>query len=144
MSDPLNVCHVRLWSESMSKKCAVSLCKCQTTKGTFGIRIEQMTKKIDNRDVSVWETTWAYKIKNEVDTKNAEPTFNQDMEGNFLISDSYPGCPYCGKKKLVVCGECNHIFCADEGQSTVTCPWDNKVLNGARSVINTLRGGKDR
>jgi len=129
----------------MSKKCAVVLAKCQKTKDNFGVRMEHQVQKIDNRDVPVWTTTWAYKIKKDADVQSSGASSQLNLEGDvFILSDSYPGCPYCGNKRLMQCGECHRTFCAGEDQSTIVCPWDNKTLYGVRDGIKKIDGKSDR
>jgi hypothetical protein len=105
--------------------------------------MEHKTKKIDNQSMSVWETTWAYKIKSDADVQSSGSSLQQDLEGNFFFSDAYPGCPYCGKKKLALCGECNKLLCWDADQSVVVCPWDNKTLR-VSGEVDKVHGGRDR
>jgi hypothetical protein len=128
----------------MSKKCAVILAKCQKTKNNFGIRLEQQTQKIDNKSVPVWMATWTYKIKTDADTQSSGASSQQNLEGNFFLSDSYNGCPYCGNKKLTQCGECTRTFCSDDDKSTVVCPWDNKSLSNRGGGVSRVGGGGDR
>jgi len=128
----------------MSKKCAVVLANCQKTKNNFGVRMEHQIQKIDNQNVPVWMTTWTYKIKTDADVQSSGVSSQQNLEGKFLLSDSYPGCPYCGNKKLTLCGECKRTFCSGENQSTVVCPWCNKSLSYRDDGVMIVGGIGDR
>ena len=128
----------------MLKKCAVILVKCQKTKNDFGVRMEHQIQKIDNQNIPVWMGTWTYKIKPDAEVHSSGASSQMNLEGNFLFSDSYLGCPYCGNKKLTLCGECNKTFCSAEGQSTVVCPWDNKTLTNRVGGVTRVGGGGDR
>ena len=128
----------------MAKKCAVILAKCQKTKNNFGIRLEHQIQKIDKQDVPVWMATWAYKIKNDADSQSSGASSQQNLEGNFFLSDSFPGCPHCGNKKLTQCGECSRTFCSGEDQSTVVCPWDNMSLSNRGGGVKSVGVGRDR
>ena len=129
----------------MSKKCAVILAKCQKTKNNYGVRMEQQIQKINHRDVPVWMATWTYKIKTDADARSSGASSQQNLQGDlFLLSDSFPGCPHCGSKKLLQCGECRRTFCSSDNQSTIVCPWDNKKLAGVRDGVSSVGAGSDR
>ena len=40
---------------------------------------------------------------------------------DIILDTEYPGCPYCGEKRHIVCSSCNKFFCY-HGQEHVTCP----------------------
>jgi hypothetical protein len=128
----------------MQKKCAVILAKCQKSKNNFGIRMEHHIQKIDNRNVSVWMATWTFKIKTDTDLQNSSISTQQNLEGNFFLSDSYPGCPYCGNKKILICGSCNKPFCSSENQTEIICPWDNKSMSRVEGNATRIGAGRDR
>ena len=128
----------------MLKKCAVILVKCQKTKNDFGVRMEHQIQKIDNQNVPVWMCTWTYKIKPDADAHSSGASSQLNLEGNFLLSDSYLGCPYCGNKKLTLCMACNSICCSAEGQTTIVCPWDNKTLKKEHDFVTRIGGVGDR
>ena len=44
-----------------------------------------------------------------------------NVKGNIILDTEYPGCPYCGEKRHIVCSSCNKFFCY-HGQEHVTCP----------------------
>ena len=128
----------------MLKKCAVILVKCQKTKNDFGVRMEHQIQKNDKQNVPVWMGTWTYKIKPDADARSSGASSQMNLEGHFLFSDSYLGCPYCGNKKLILCMACNNVCCSAEGQTTIVCPWDNKTLVFDGNCVNRVGGGGDR
>ena len=44
-----------------------------------------------------------------------------NVKGNVTLDAEYPGCPYCGEKRHIICTSCNKFFCY-HGQEYVTCP----------------------
>jgi predicted RNA-binding Zn-ribbon protein involved in translation (DUF1610 family) len=129
----------------MSKKCAVILAKCQKTKNNYGVRMEQQIQKINNRDVPAWMATWTYKIKTDADARSSGVSSQQNLQGDlFLLSASYPGCPYCGNKKLTQCGECKKTLCSAEDQSKVVCPSCNASLSYRGDGVSSVGAGGDR
>jgi hypothetical protein len=127
----------------MSKKCAVILAKCQKTKNDFGTRVEHQMLKIDNRNIPAWMATWTFKMKTDADINSSGASSQQNLEGDIILSDSYPGCPYCGNTMFLVCGECGKSFCSGKDQRDIVCPSCNKHLNRIVGGVNGIEGVGD-
>lgn len=97
---------------------AVVVAKCSKGKRTYGIR----TQKMEDGD---WWRTWAFPI----DEKRArKENYDQTkIQGNLYCTEDYPGCPYCGTKGFVLCGNCHKISCWN-GETSLTCPWCGSKL----------------
>jgi hypothetical protein len=96
----------------------VVLCKCHSSKKTFGIRIEKRGAD--------WVRTWAFKIDDEESKR--EGYDKQTARGTMMPADDYPGCPYCGGYEIAQC-TCGKIFCPPPKKTPqnkfqqITCPW---------------------
>ena len=91
----------------------IALCKCGEGNKVFGIRMERTSYG--------WDRTWAYKIKNFSEEKDAEN--EKVMEGIIGTQEEYPGCPYCNSFGIVVCGECGQLNCNHSSSERFTCNW---------------------
>lgn len=89
----------------------VIISKCSKSQKIYGIRVER--RKND------WYRTWAFKI-NE---KSAEREgFNKTtINGKFIASADYNGCPYCKSREFIKCG-CGKISCWN-GEKMIKCIW---------------------
>lgn len=79
----------------------VVMAQCSRTKGYFGIR----TQKCDG----YWAMTWAFKLSSQ--RAAAEGYDRQTVSGTILLTDTYPGCPYCGDTAWVKCARCGKLSC---------------------------------
>ena len=95
------------------KKAVVVLCRCGEVHKTYGIRAEES-------DANGWCFTWAFPIKESAAKR--EGYDKTSVGGNLLLSEDYPGCPYCRQKSFVVCS-CGHISCKVLKKDRFTCEW---------------------
>lgn len=91
----------------------VILARCSVNKLMFGMR----TQKMADGD---WWRTWAFPI-NEQRAHN-EGYDKTSIEGSLYYTESYPGCPYCGKKGFVQCNKCHKLSCYN-GELRLRCAW---------------------
>lgn len=91
----------------------IALCKCKEAKKTYGVRMEGSGDE--------WITTWAFPI--EEDTAKREGYDATILKGMLGKTPDYPGCPYCGTKHFVVCGNCKRLNCNIVTGNTFTCDW---------------------
>ena len=86
--------------------------QCAVTNQYFGIRIEQKLP-------GLWELTWAFPIKENMQITE---TYQDRVEGKFVNAATYPGCPYCHQKGVVL-NTCKKISCINYNQHSHKCPW---------------------
>lgn len=92
----------------------IAMCKCKESKGKiYGVRFQ--------RKGSGWEYTWAFKM-NEASARR-EGYDKTELIGNITPTKSYPGCPYCGNRYFVICGDCHKLNCKITTGDTFTCDW---------------------
>jgi len=91
----------------------VVMAKCKHSNSPYGIRIE--------RRGSVWYCTWAFKISEK--KASNEGYTNNRISGEVDFDEEYPGCPYCGRNKWVICGHCGRLNCWGEQDREFTCAW---------------------
>jgi hypothetical protein len=103
----------------------VALCKCPSSKGVFGIRIE--------KSGADWLRTWAFKI-NESKAKR-EGFDSTKITSSMLPTPEYPGCPYCGTINIALCA-CGKLFCWSGESGQLTCPWCGQ--RGDYSAVDTI------
>lgn len=103
--------HVRRDTEAR-----IALCKCKESKKIYGVRFE----KVDGG----WKYTWAFPVKS--DTARREGYESTVLTGNLILDPNYNGCPYCGTKYFVVCGDCQRLNCNVGVTDRVTCDWCGK------------------
>ncbi|MFP3088975.1 hypothetical protein LQZ21_01465 [Treponema sp. TIM-1] len=90
----------------------VVLCKCPSSKGVFGIRIEEREHD--------WVRTWAFKIN---ESKAKREGFDKvKITSSMIAASEYPGCPYCGTMNIALCS-CGKLFCWSGESGQLTCPW---------------------
>lgn len=96
----------------MKVEAQVVLTKCRRNQ-LYGVRMEK--RRGD------WCATWAF----EMNEKKAvsEGYAGVTMSGSFTPLDSYPGCPYCKTRELLLCPECGKLSCYREGETTISCQW---------------------
>lgn len=108
----------------------VILAKCRTDKELYGMRVEECGKD--------WIRTWAFKIRE--DMARHEGFDKVFISGSFAMTDEYPGCPYCGGNRFIVCGVCKKISCYN-GEDISVCRWcGNKSTVVKRDRLN-VKGG---
>lgn len=133
----------------MSTNCGVTVVKCQSTKREFGVRWELMPVEMNDFKLTAWWATWAYEMKPGNGSVNSSSNQNENiMKGDFLIHNTYPGCPYCPNHSIAICPSCKNLFCVDNDQTTVVCPWDGMRLfkgpvDNRSSGGTTVRGTVD-
>jgi hypothetical protein len=91
----------------------IAMCKCRETKKAYGVRFERY------RDG--WKYTWAFPIKESVAKR--EKYDETMLKGNLYQDEDYPGCPYCGTKGFVICGQCDGLMCNNFGSEPFKCEW---------------------
>lgn len=95
------------------KEAVVVLCKCGKVHKTYGIRTEKLSGKR-------WNMTWAFPMKES--TGKREGYDKVSVSGDIVMTDEYPGCPYCSQKNITVCS-CGHISCTITRGGIFTCEW---------------------
>ena len=96
-----------------TNKAVVIVSKCGEAHKTYGIRAEKKE--------GGWSLTWAFPIKEA--TANREGYDETSIGGgNISLSEEYPGCPYCGRKAIVVC-TCGRVGCQILKRRRYTCEW---------------------
>lgn len=109
------------------KEAVVVLCKCGKAHKTYGIRTEKLYGKR-------WDMTWAFAMKES--TGKREGYDKVSVSGDIMMTNEYPGCPYCGQKNITVCS-CGHICCTITHGGIFTCEWC-----GAQGEIGAYTGEK--
>jgi len=95
----------------------VIMARCSQSKKGYGIRIEQRGKD--------WVSTWAFPLD---ERKAAREGYSASSTSTLsAVDDTYPGCPHCGDKSIVMCA-CGKITCMGGGRGSgnyqeITCPW---------------------
>ena len=98
----------------ITNEAVIPLAKCKKTHKLFGIR----TAKLSHQN---WDMTWAFPIKeNSAKREGYDKVF---VQGSVNISETYPGCPYCGAMSWVSCGVCKRLTCLSPNARTFTCEW---------------------
>ena len=103
----------------------IVLCKCAEVHKTYGIRTERQSG-------DRWSFTWAFPIKE--DSARREGYDKSFVKGVITYEENYPGCPYCGGRKWVVCS-CGHLNCSVMKNGIFTCEWC-----GAQGMIGLYTG----
>lgn len=91
----------------------IALCKCGESKKTFGVRFE--------RCEGGWQYTWAFPI--EESAAKREGYDATTLMGQIHPTEEYPGCPYCGQRYFIICGDCKKLGCKIIRGNTFTCDW---------------------
>ena len=96
----------------LSNEAFAVMAVCPESRKYFGITVDKIVR------IS-YKFVWAFKI----DKKKAhrEGYDSAHVLGSISLDANYPGCPYCGEKRHVICSNCNMFFC-HHGQQHVTCP----------------------
>ncbi|MGN8888068.1 hypothetical protein [Blautia sp. HCP28S3_G10] len=98
---------------SNTPEAKIAICKCKESKKLYGVRFE--------KDGDGWKYTWAFPIKEDVARREGYDTTT--MVGMIHPDEEYPGCPYCGRRTFVVCGDCHKLSCNIVVGNTFTCDW---------------------
>lgn len=104
---------------------------CEETHKCFGITVDKVHSNL-------YKFVWSFKIDKE---KAKREGYDQvKVRGGIILDSDFPGCPYCGEKRFVVCSSCQKFFC-HHGQRHVTCP--NCGSSGEISIVEQvdLKGG---
>lgn len=105
---------------------------CNRNGKLFGIRTERI-------DSNRWIQDWAFPI-DSVRAASEKYDKNQ-VNGEILISEEYPGCPYCGAQGWFECAMCKSIVCRNN-ESSVICPkCGNVAENFVDCSVFELTGG---
>lgn len=111
----------------------IVICRCGKTKTLFAIRAEEKSNQ-------KWDVDWAFPITEK--RAKSEKYIGNTIEGSFIFTEMYPGCPTCGNSGIFSCGTCGKITCWD-GSKQVIC-----AHCGASSIImgtiSQLETGGDR
>ncbi|GJG69115.1 hypothetical protein PRLR6025_25840 [Prevotella lacticifex] len=103
---------------------------CEEAKKPFGITIDPKGKNLN--------FVWAFKIDKE--KAHREHFDEKHVNGSISIDENFPGCPYCGSKQFIICGNCGTISCY-HGQKQFTCP--NCGAHGEVTTVDSIdiKGG---
>jgi len=94
------------------RKAVIIPARCSKTKGSFGIRLEEIS-------TDTWSAVWAFKLS-ETSVKR-EGYDNVNVKGTFNLSHEYPGCPFCEANSYVLCN-CGKVSCWNSNIIEFTCP----------------------
>lgn len=115
----------------MRVKANVILAKCRTERQMYGMRVEETGGD--------WIRTWAFPIKEELAVQ--EGFDKVKIDGSFLATEDYPGCPYCGARNFFVCGSCGKLNCYN-GEKITTCKWcGNSAETYSADTLSVTGGG---
>ncbi len=93
----------------------IGLCKCKEGQRPFGVRFEEYENE--------WMATWAFPLKREGAEKREEYD-KTVLKGKIRWSSDYPGCPYCGSRGFVICGDCGGLNCNIHSNDEIfVCGW---------------------
>ena len=94
----------------------IAVCKCKETKKTYGVRFEKFGE--------YWKYTWAFPV--EESSAKRQGYEDTELKGGLIPDAKYPGCPYCGAKYFVVCGDCHKLNCNIGNSNIFRCEWCNE------------------
>lgn len=97
---------------NLSNEAFAVMAACEKTKDCYGITVD----KVKN---GIFKFVWAFKIDKDKAKREGYDTTN--VKGSVIFDENFPGCPFCGEKRHVVCSSCGKFFCY-HGQKHVTCP----------------------
>lgn len=116
---------------NLSEEAFAVMAACEESKQYFGITVDKVCN-------GRYKFVWPFKIDKE--RAHREGYDSKNVNGTVELDAEYPGCPYCGEKRFVICSNCHHFFCW-HGQSHVTCP-NCKSSGTITNVENiNLKGG---
>ena len=96
----------------LSKDAFAIMAICPEAKKTYGITV-------DKAGSNHFVFHWAFPIDKA--KAHREGYDDKHVRGTVSTDSEYPGCPYCGSKNFVFCGNCGSVICY-HGQRRVTCP----------------------
>ena len=76
---------------ALSSKAFAIMAVCEETKKTFGITVDYISQRH-------YKFVWTFKIGKE--KAHREGYDSKTVTGSVELDPNYPGCPYCGSKKL--------------------------------------------
>lgn len=113
----------------------IAMAKCKETKGKlYGVRFQKC--------LSGWNYTWAFPMEEK--TAKREGYQDTDITGDIQPDTEYPGCPYCGTRYFVVCGNCKHLNCNTKIGEAFTCEWCGTTGTLVNFEGNGIAAGGDR
>ena len=115
----------------LSDEAFAVMATCERTKQSFGITVDKICS-------GQYKFVWAFKI--DRDKARREGYDMTNVKGNITLDAEYPGCPYCGEKRHIICTSCNKFFCY-HGQEYVTCPNCGASGNVVSVEQVVLKGG---
>lgn len=78
---------------------------------------KRFSARFDLREqTQAWELAAAWPLERAANARGPE---SPQVEGAFLVSAEYSGCPHCGAGGFVKCGRCSGLSCWPGGCSTV-------------------------
>ena len=92
-----------------------------------------------------WEAQNAFSISQERSKKGYG---QDDLLGNILIGNNYPGCVLCGNKQFFLCNNCHTLNCQgtaihkEDGHIYVTCA-NCGPIGYLQGTIESLNGFSD-
>jgi hypothetical protein len=114
----------------------IALCKCKEGHKAFGVRFEEYENE--------WKATWAFVIKKE-GAEERENYNKTKLKGLIRLDKDYPGCPYCGSRGFVICGECGGLNCnIHGGEEQFTCGWCGEAGSLVDYKGDGFNAGNDR
>ena len=114
----------------MKIEAQVMISKCFNKK-VVGIRVEKREGD--------WMMTWAFPIDEK--KASSEGYTNTQMTGSFCPTESFQGCPYCGTKEFLLCGNCGRVSCFHAGDQNASCQWCNNSGTITKADQTTVSGG---
>ena len=114
----------------------IGLCMCREGRRPFGVRFEEYENE--------GKEPWAFAIKKE-GTAEREDYDKTKLKGKIRWGSDYPGCPYCGCRGFIICGDCGGLNCnVHSNEEEFSCGWCEK-----RGVLvdyegNGFNAGGDR
>lgn len=95
----------------ISKDAFAVLAVCEETKRPFGITIDPSGSNL--------KFVWAFNIDKA--KAHREHFDEKHVRGGISLDTNFPGCPHCGSKQFIICGNCGTVCCY-HGQNMFTCP----------------------
>lgn len=109
-------------------KAVIIPARCSRTKGTLGIRLEEIS-------TNSWFATWAFKLSENSVKREGYDKFV--ITGTFGVSPQYPGCPFCEANSYFLCN-CGKVSCWNTLIPEITCPFCGLHTQVKAGGINNL------
>lgn len=100
--------------QEQPNEAVIIMCKCPQNHRAFGMRAERIGDKR-------WLVNWAFPIKES--SAKREGYDQTSISGNLEFAEEYPGCPYCGGRSYIICGQCSRLSCQVIYNGYTTCEW---------------------